>query len=243
MSILSETERLAAGNSVAGGGHLGKMNKGEGKRHVLSATEALSRLGLGHNLEDFLERVANNLPEEMQTDAAGNLARGENVVDLVSDGKRFLIYPNKTGDKQMYELLQDLGIPQLERVHYTPNPDITIVNLPQGAWRLDSSDYPEQEPTSPEGNGAIEIMEKLGSLLNSISRKTGLLPENFRLCKAAYVTGNRDFIKLIPPYSFSPDVLPTDVIRRVQDDLRHIDPINPHGKQVKALSAALFNEL
>ncbi|PIR79766.1 MAG: hypothetical protein COU25_03610 [Candidatus Levybacteria bacterium CG10_big_fil_rev_8_21_14_0_10_35_13] len=243
MSILSETRRLAAGNFAVGDNHLGGIHTREKKKHVLSATEALSRLGLGHNLGDFLERVANNLPEEMQTDAAGNLARGENVVDLVSDGKRFLIYPNKNGDKQMYELLQELGIPQLERFHYAPNPDITIVNLPQGTWRLDSSDYPEQEPTSPEGNGAIEIMEKLGSLLNSISRKTGLLPENFRLCKAAYVTGNRDFIRLIPPYSFSPDVLPTDVIRRVQEDLNHIDPANPHQKQVKAFSAALFNEL
>lgn len=242
MSTLSETERLATGNPAAGNGHLGKMHKVEGKKHVLSTAEALSRLGLGHNLEDFLH-ITKELGGEMQTDAAGNLARGENVVDVSSDGKRFLIYPKKKDDQKIYELLQELGIPQLERVPYAPNPDLTIVNVPQGAWRLDSSDYPEQEPTFPEGNGAIEIMEKLGSLLNSISRKTGLLPENFRLCKAAYVTGNKDFIKLIPPYTFSSNALPNDVIRRVQEDLYHIDPVNPHDKQVKAFSAALFNEL
>lgn len=241
MGVLAEASRSTGTNSGAIDHHLGKFHRGERKKYVASTAEALSRLELGVNLEDFLLRIK-NLPEMTETDAAGNLARGENVLDVISKGRRFLIYPNREDDKKTYELLQELGIPQLERVNYVPNPDITVVNIPQGAWRLDSSDYPEQEPTVPEGNGAIEIMENLGLLLNSINRRTGLFPQNFRLCKAAFVAGNKDFIQLIPPYSFSPNVLPNDLIGRIREDLDQIDPINPHQKQIKAFSAALFKE-
>lgn len=220
-----------------------KMPTGTEKFPILpSAAELLNKLNLGTDLSDFLA-FKNHLPEKILTGPAINIARsGENQVDIIKGGRRFIVYPQNEQDQTFYKLLKEFHIPQFDRLAYDTNPEITIVKIPIGAWRLDSTDFPEEEPTLPEGTGAMEIMQQLGSLLNNLRKKSGMLPIDFKLCKTAFVTGSKDFIQLIPPYSFSENILPDDIVERVRQDLYYIDPLNPHEKQLKAFSTALFNE-
>ena len=217
----------------------GNYNFFEARKNQAPADEVLKRVKLGTNFNEYTKHLA-DLKRHYKTDGVNNLARGENTVDIVTENTRFLAFPNQKEDEKIYKLLKDLDIPQLPRIRLKDNPEITIVNIPPGSWRLDSSDYPEQEPTFPEGSGAIEIMRKLGMLLNSIDRRTGLLPKDFKLCHAAFIPGNKDFIRLIPPYTLSSDVEPSEIIERVERDLELIDPKNPHKKQIEVFTNALF---
>lgn len=195
---------------------------------------------LGPTLEDYLA-LRGRIEEESLTGSASKLARSETAVDFLipSLGKRFLAYPRNPDDDRAYDALAQTQIPQFTR-EGSPNPDITVVQVPLNAWRLDSTDFQEEAPIFPAGNGAIEIMNKLGALLNKIYAKTKTLPLGLELSQVAFVTGDNDFIKLVPPYSLSADVNPNELVSRIEQELNAIDPNNPHEQQIKALRSSLL---
>lgn len=203
--------------------------------------EVVKDLQLGTNLDQFLSRKS--AIRAFKTSEIQNVSRGEAVDILVGPG-RLLIYPATAKDTQAYQTLKLQKIPQFDRFNYPQNPDITLVHIPLSAWRLDSTDFPEEEPTFPAGSGAIELMDGLGKLLNQLKYKTGLLPRDFQLCDAAFVTGEPDFIKLVPPYRFSADVTFDELVQRVRHDLDSVDPANKtqHESQVQAFRTALLRK-
>lgn len=210
-------------------------------RAVRPMNEVVNGLQLGRNLDQFLSR--RSAISAFEAIAPQNVARGEAIDILVGPG-RLLIYPATAKDTQAYQTLKFKNIPQFDRFAYPQNPDITLVHIPLSAWRLDSTDFPEEQPTFPAGSGAIELMDGLGKLLNQLKYKTGLLPRDFQLCNAAFVTGEADFIKLIPPYRFSTDVTFEELTQRVRHDLDSIDPANSaqHERQVQAFRTALLRK-
>ncbi|MEK7160316.1 MAG: hypothetical protein AAB702_02445 [Patescibacteria group bacterium] len=193
----------------------------------------------GTSIEDYLEK-RKKIPQDALTQTASNLARSAETVDFLIPGfhKRFLVYPKTPIDDEAYATLDKAQIPQFAR-ETAPNQSLTVVKIPLNAWRLDSTDFQEELPTFPAGNGAIEIMHKLGILLNRIYSKTKTLPLDFKLCQVAFVTGDNEFIKLVPPYSLSEEVNPDELAKRVEQELSAIDPNNPHENQIKALQSAL----
>ncbi|HYM65453.1 MAG TPA: hypothetical protein VES68_03140 [Candidatus Sulfotelmatobacter sp.] len=197
----------------------------------------------GKNIGDYLEKRKLISPFAL-TQPVSSLARSEEAADFEIPGlkKRLLVYPRTLSDDNAYTALREANIPQFTR-EIGPNPDIAVVKIPLNSWRLDSTDFQEQEPTFPAGNGAIEIMNKLGLLLNKIHFKTKTLPEDFQLCQVAYITGDNEFIRLIPPYSLSKNVNPEELIGRIEQDLNDIDPNNPHENQIKALRSSLFKTI
>lgn len=214
-------------------------NQRETKRPKDSLVPIFVDLLEGGGIQDYLEK-RKKIPQDALTQAASNLARSDVASDFSIPGfhKRFLVYPKTPADDKAYAAIDNAQIPQFSR-ETAPNPDITVVKIPLNAWRLDSTDFQEELPTFPAGNGAIEIMIKLGTLLNKIHSKTKTLPLDFKLCQVAFVTGDNEFIKLVPPYSLSEDVNPDELVRRVEEELSSIDPNNPHENQIKALQSAL----
>jgi len=195
---------------------------------------------LGTTLEEYLA-LRGQVKEESLTGSASKLARSETAVDFLIPrlGRRFLAYPRSPDDDRTYDAFTQTQIPQFTR-EGSPNPDVTVVQVPLHAWRLDSTDFQEEAPIFPAGNGAIEIMKKLGVLLNKIYVTTQTLPLDLGLSQVAFVTGDNDFIKLVPPYSLSADVNPNELVSRIGQELNAIDPNNPHEEQIKALRASLL---
>ena len=195
----------------------------------------------GNSIDAYLEK-RKKIPTYALTQPVSSLARSLEAADFVipENGKRILVYPKNQADDLAYAALSDSQIPQFER-EKAANPDITVVKIPINAWRLDSTDFQEEEPTFPAGNGAIEIMTKLGTLLSKIHKGTKTLPLDFKLCQAAFVIGDNEFIKLVPPYSFSQDVSPEEIVRRIEEELSLLDPNNLHENQIKALQGALVD--
>lgn len=213
-----------------------KFQRGFEKSDYLNPSDLLT----GNDVNAYLEKRKKISPLAL-TQPVNNLARTDDSTDFTTPDfkKRLLVYPLNQEDTAAFAKLSDAGIPQFAREDVA-NPDLTVVDIPLNSWRLDSTDFQEQEPTFPAGNGAIEIMNKLGALLGKIYTKTGTLPTDFELCQVAYVTGDNEFIKLVPPYSLSPNVDPEELIKRVEKDLNDIDPNNPHESQIKALRSSLL---
>ena len=218
---------------------INNANQRETKRFKDSLGPIFVDLLEGASIEDYLEK-RKKIPQDALTQTASNLARSAETADFSIPGfhKRFLVYPKTQIDDEAYTALAKAQIPQFAR-EIAPNQSLTVVKIPLNAWRLDSTDFQEELPTFPAGNGAIEIMSKLGILLNRISSKTGTLPLDFKLCQVAFVTGDNEFIKLVPPYSLSREVNPDELVKKVEQELNTIDPSNPHENQIKALYTAL----
>lgn len=213
-----------------------KFQPGFEKSDYLNPSDLLT----GADVNTYLEKRKRISPFAL-TQPVNSLARSNEAADFTTPDlkKRFLVYPLNEEDKMAFARLDEAGIPQFAREDVA-NPDLTAVEIPLNSWRLDSTDFQEQEPTFPAGNGAIEIMNKLGALLGKIYAKTKTLPADFELCQVAYVTGDNEFIKLVPPYSLSPNVDPEELIKRVEKDLNDIDPNNPHENQIIALRSSLL---
>lgn len=226
----------SAGQKTSGNG---KDNGRKNEHH--GATDAFNRLHLGTDLASFLD-IRYKMPDYMMTPTANNLARGDAIDLVVSEaGKkhRFLVYPKTEGDATIYQQLLKARVPHLRRIESRNNPALAAVVVPEAAYRLDSIDYSEQE-TDLGYTGAVELMDKLGTVLNHAGAVTGELPVNFRICTTAF-TGGRDFIKLIPPYEFSKDVTREEILQRVGDQLRILDPNHPHETQIEAFTKAFLN--
>jgi hypothetical protein len=213
--------------------------EGPQKRNLKDFNNSIPDFLTGINLEDFFVKK-NKIPQAFLTPVPNNLARSNpETVDFVNFNGRILVYPKNQEDDKAYLLLKDGNIPQFPR-EPAPNPNITVVKVPRNAWPLDTTDFPEQGPIAPAGTGAIEIMKKLGSLLQKIKLSTKQLPKNFSLSQVAFITGVDEFIMLVPPYSFSSDIKLQDIVKKIESELATIDPYNPHEKQIEALKASLY---
>ena len=193
----------------------------------------------GEGIDVYLEK-RKKIPSFALTQPVSNLARSEEAADFMLPdlSERLLVYPKTKADDEAYDALDIHNIPQFTR-ETAHNPGITAVKIPLNAWRLDSTDFQEEEPTFPAGNGAIEIMTKLGVLLGRIHADVKALPADFKLCQAAFVVGSSEFIKLVPPYSLSGEVTAEDIVQRIGKELNAIDPSNLHENQIKAFEQAL----
>lgn len=230
-------------------GHEGKLGLGRPLRGIYNEVRdldyypthmALSKIELGSSIYDFrnnLERL-----KQFSTPTSNNIARGE-ALDLLikSEGKkaRFLIYPTNQEDQEVFKLLEKHDVPQLQRVVYDSNPDLTITAVPPGAYRLDSIDFIEQIDTKGLYTGALEIMKKIGDLLRDAKRATGMFPTHHQISDFAFITGDRNYIKLIPPYKFDLTVTTRDVVDSIAEDLDALDPDNEHDSQIQELEKSI----
>lgn len=195
---------------------------------------------LGTTLEDFL-KLTEIIGDKSLTGPVNNLARSIDALDFTINNHRFLAYPKTAADDEWQERLAQYNIPQFARIA-SPNPLVTITRIPTEAFRVDSIDFPEVEVTDGNYTGALEIMRSLGLLLSKIRQTTGLLPTHFSLSQVAFITGDKNITRLIPPYMLSGDVAPEEVVARIQRELMSIDPVNHHEKQIEVFSHALLSK-
>lgn len=203
---------------------------------------ALSKIELGSNIRDFRSNLEHL--KRFSTPASNNIARGEALDLLIKSGEkkaRFLVYPSNQEDQDIFKLLEKSEVPQLQRLAYDSNPDLTVIKVPTGAYRLDSIDFIEQIATQGLYTGAVEIMKKLGDLLKDAKSATGMFPLHHQIGDFAFVTGDRNYIKLIPPYKFDQAVTAHDVVSSIAEELDTLDPDHEHDSQVQALESSINN--
>ncbi len=171
-----------------------------------------------------------------------NIANGDSI-DIHRNGYRYYLYPRINSDNENQRLFREHNLPFLgDSGPSEYNKNITILTIPYATISIDKRNYKEQNNNTDGSLGAMEIMYELGDYLGNIYNLTGKFPEIFNLSRIAFVHGDKNFLKLIPPIILSEEN--TDSLTEyLKQNLDTIDPYNSHSEQVDVFRVSLLRSI
>lgn len=170
-----------------------------------------------------------------------DLSRGRQAKDLIFGNSRFLIYHSSQRDQDTSLQMAKTGVPQFPQIAVNRESKVTAIAVPIGTRPLDSFEIREQAGTTSRYVGAIEIMQQLGSFLALLQKQLDALPLSLSLRNLAFLSGEEDFIRLIPPVYLSPKVSLDMITERLLRDLKTQLPQADHSAQLASFVAE-FNK-
>lgn len=198
----------------------------------LSYNEIVHLIIASQNVDAIRRKL--ELEGVVYTDPAFQLIKPTQGLDILADDQRIVLYPTDTEDTNNYHTLEALRIPQFPRIAEVTSETVTVLQVPYSAMRLDSIPYREEVSTEGAYFGAVERMLALRQFLDLVRQLAGSLPVSFDLSKAAFIKGESNGIRLIPPIKLSADITFEQIAKNMRIQLIQRDPSSHHDKQIEA---------
>ncbi|KKQ10676.1 hypothetical protein A2858_02970 [Candidatus Daviesbacteria bacterium RIFCSPHIGHO2_01_FULL_36_37] len=171
-----------------------------------------------------------------------NLTRNRRGVDVVLGHQRYLFFQPATNETLPKDLFVKANVPAFETVGYNDSSLIEVVKIPYNTRPLDGMQFKEQGFTQSY-LGAFEIMTEVGAILGKIYKATNALPKELHLSDLVLTQGQKDLIRLLPPYVLDTEITLDEVSQRILDELKRQDPNHPHESQIEILKQSFKNKI